>query len=116
MGPDTATLRTVLADNRTNIARYDVLPRKFNFDNFSNYVLAGIRRAGKSYLLYQRIRELLAEGMPQDEIMYVNFEDERLSGMTVLDLNRLLELHVKMYGKEPVLFLDGLTRTEIEAL
>ncbi len=93
MGPDTATLRTVLADNRTNIARYDVLPRKFNFDNFSNYVLAGIRRAGKSYLLYQRIRELLA-----------------------LDLNRLLELHVEMYEKEPVLFLDGLTRTEIEAL
>ena len=106
MGPDTATLKTVLADNRANIARYDVLPRKFNFDGFSNYVLVGIRRAGKSYLLYQRIRELLAEGMPQDEIMYVNFEDERLSGMTALDLNRLLELHIEMYGKEPVLFLD----------
>ena len=106
MGPDTATLKTVLADNRANIARYDVLPRKFNFDGFSNYVLVGIRRAGKSYLLYQRIRELLAEGMSQDEIMYVNFEDERLSGMTALDLNRLLELHIEMYGKEPVLFLD----------
>ena len=38
--------------------------------------------------------------------MYVNFEDERLSGMTALDLNRLLELHIEMYGKEPVLFLD----------
>ena len=106
MGPDTDTLKTVLADNRANISRYDVIPRKFNFIGFNNYVLVGIRRAGKSYLLYQRIRELLKEGLSYDEIMYVNFEDERLSGMTALDLNRLLELHIEMYGKEPVLFLD----------
>ena len=106
MGPDTAMLKTVLADNRANISRYDVIPRKFNFIGFNNYVLVGIRRAGKSYLLYQRIRELLKEGLSYDEIMYVNFEDERLSGMTALDLNRLLELHIEMYGKEPVLFLD----------
>lgn len=106
MGPDTDTLKTVLADNRANISRYDVIPRKFNFVGFNNYVLVGIRRAGKSYLLYQRIRELLKEGLSYDEIMYVNFEDERLSGMTALDLNRLLELHIEMYGKEPVLFLD----------
>ena len=106
MGPDTAMLKTVLADNRANISRYDVIPRKFNFVGFNNYVLVGIRRAGKSYLLYQRIRELLKEGLSYDEIMYVNFEDERLSGMTALDLNRLLELHIEMYGKEPVLFLD----------
>ena len=63
MGPDTDTLKTVLADNRANISRYDVIPRKFNFVGFNNYVLVGIRRAGKSYLLYQRIRELLKEGL-----------------------------------------------------
>ena len=55
------------------------------------YVLVGIRQAGKSYLLYQRMQQLLAQGIQWDEMLYLNFEDERLTGMMAEDLNLLLE-------------------------
>jgi hypothetical protein len=39
-------------------------------------------------------------------MLYLNFEDERLTGMQTGDLNLLLEAHMEMYGKRPMLFLD----------
>jgi predicted AAA+ superfamily ATPase len=47
-------LKIVIADNQTEVPKYKVIPRDFTFEEFGNYVFAGIRRAGKSYLLYQR--------------------------------------------------------------
>lgn len=105
-------LRSVLADNQVEIPRHDVIPRKFEFEEFGNYVFVGIRRAGKSYLLYQRIQQLLSSGTGWDEILYINFEDERLGTMTAEDLNLLLEVHMEMYGKRPVLFLDEIQNIE----
>lgn len=105
-------LRTVLADNQTEVSRYAVTPRDFRFDESSNYVLVGIRRAGKSFLLYQRMQEFLAQGKGWDEMLYVNFEDERLSGMKALDLNMLIEIHLERYGKRPVMFLDEIQNIE----
>ncbi len=99
-------LRSVLADNQVEVPRHRVIPRQFDFEEFGNYVLVGIRRAGKSYLLYQRIQQMLSAGMGWEEILYINFEDERLGAMTAEDLNLLLEIHLEMYGKRPVLFLD----------
>lgn len=99
-------LKSVIADNQVEIPRHQIIPRDFHFEDFGNYVFVGIRRAGKSYLLYQRIQQLLAGGTGWDEILYVNFEDERLAGMGTEDLNLLLETHMEMYGKRPALFLD----------
>lgn len=42
------------------------------------YVFLGLRRVGKSYLLYQRIHELIKSEEPWDSILLINFEDERL--------------------------------------
>lgn len=38
-------------------------------------VITGIRRCGKSVLLQQIKEELLAEGIREDQILYLNFED-----------------------------------------
>jgi predicted AAA+ superfamily ATPase len=103
---DKNILKTVITDNQTEVPKYKVIPRDFTFEEFGNYVFVGIRRAGKSFLLYQRMQQLLAQGMNWDEILYINFEDERLVGMSLDDLNLLLEVHLEMYGKKPVLFLD----------
>lgn len=37
---------------------------------------------------------------------YINFEDKRLVGRSLEDLNLLLEVHLEIYGKKPALFLD----------
>lgn len=46
----------------------------------SNKIISvvGPRRAGKTYLLFQKIREFLKKGIPIEKILYINFEDERL--------------------------------------
>ncbi len=103
---DKNILKTVIADNQIEVANYKVTPRNFAFEEFGNYVFVGIRRAGKSFLLYQRMQQLLAQGVQWDEMLYINFEDERLTGMKTADLNLLLEVHLEMYGKKPILFLD----------
>lgn len=103
---DRETLKNVIADNQSEVPKYEVIPREFTFEDFSNYVFVGIRRAGKSFLLYQRMQHLLSQGVTWEEMLYVNFEDERLVGMVVEDLNLLLEVHLEMYGKKPILFLD----------
>ncbi|MEG0519364.1 MAG: ATP-binding protein [Bacteroidales bacterium] len=99
-------LKSVIADNQLEVPKYKVIPRIFSFEEFGNYVFVGIRRAGKSFLLYQRMQQLLSQGIGWDEMLYINFEDERLVGMSVDDLNLLLEIHLEMYGKRPILFLD----------
>jgi predicted AAA+ superfamily ATPase len=103
---DKNILKMVIADNQLEVPRYKVIPRDFIFEEFGNYVFVGIRRAGKSFLLYQRMQQLLAQGVQWDEMLYINFEDERLVGMSLEDLNLLLEVHLEMYGKKPILFLD----------
>ena len=100
------TLKQVIVDNQLEISNYKIIKRDFLFEEFGNYVFVGIRRAGKSFLLYQRIQQLLVQGVKWDELLYVNFEDERLSGITANDLNLLLEVHWEMYAKKPILFLD----------
>ena len=77
---DKNILKTVILDNQVEVPKYKVIPRDFVFEDFGNYVFVGIRRAGKTFLLYQRIQQLLAQGVHWDEMIYINFEDERLGG------------------------------------
>ena len=103
---DKNVLKSIISDGMAEVSGYKVNPRNIRFEDAGNYVFVGMRRAGKSYLLYQRMQELLAGGLKPHEMLYVNFEDERLAGMASGDLNLLLEAHLEMYGTKPVLFLD----------
>ena len=103
---DKQILKQILRDYQQEIVRHKIEPREIKIDTFPCCVLVGVRRAGKSYMLYQRIQQLLKEGKQWDEILYLNFEDERLENFTAEDFNRLLECHQEMYGKRPMLFLD----------
>ncbi|MDO9585227.1 MAG: AAA family ATPase, partial [Syntrophales bacterium] len=38
-------------------------------------VVIGMRRAGKTWFCYQKIKELIASGIKKEEILYLNFED-----------------------------------------
>jgi len=103
---DKQLLKQILRDNQQEVERYVVKPRDLKLEGFPCRVLVGVRRAGKSYMLYHAIQQLLAQGHKWDEMLYLNFEDERLENFDTDDFNHLLECHQEMYGKRPMLFLD----------
>ena len=64
----------------------------------------GLRRVGKTYLLYQTMQELL-KSSKLENIFYVNFEDNRLEGITSKDLSRIVELYKKYNPKSKTMYL-----------
>ncbi|MEK6972553.1 MAG: ATP-binding protein [archaeon] len=72
--------------------------------------ITGPRRAGKTFLCFQTIKGLLGAGIPKSNILYINFEDEKLLGANVTDLDKLLdaffELSEIQKDRSIYLFLD----------
>jgi len=74
-----------------------------------NVVLAltGVRRSGKSYLMRQVARELIAEGKDPKHILIVNFEDRRFAKPSLELLERIYETYLEYFGpSKPFIFLD----------
>ena len=99
-------IKQCLISKQREVDEAVIVNRPIDFEENGNYVIVGVRHAGKSYLLYQRVRQLQAAGMGWDEILFVDFEDERLAEFQTEDFNSLLEAHLELYGKKPVVFLD----------
>lgn len=59
-------------------------PRQARLPNIPNkaHAIIGMRRAGKTYFLFQLMRDRLAAGVPRQNLAYFNFEDERLQIQT----------------------------------
>ena len=70
--------------------------------------LIGVRRCGKTSLLQHTARELVANGVSSDRIVYLNFEDERIGAdFNASDLvNALLLLNPHVALSSYYLFLD----------
>lgn len=99
-------LKQIILDNRVEVERYKVFRREVDMSSFPCYVLVGLRRAGKSFMLYQRMQQLLSQGHTWDEMLYVNFEDDRLEEFKSSDFNLILECFAELSDKRPILFLD----------
>ena len=104
---DKLILKQILQNSREEIEQYKIIHRDIQTDGFNCYIFVGVRRAGKSFLLYEKIQQLLSEGHTWDEILYLNFEDERLGSLDINDMDSILECHMEMGGvAKPALFLD----------
>lgn len=57
----------------------------------------GMRRAGKTSLLWQIVADRLAHGTPREGLLYFSFEDERLAGLQAKDLDLLVEEYYRLY-------------------
>ena len=70
----------------------------------------GVRRAGKSSLLMLAVNKLLASGVKREQILWVNFDDERLDRMPVEELDEVLQAYREMYPdielKDVYMFFD----------
>jgi uncharacterized protein len=80
--------------------------RPYNIEDTLNYVFTGLRRAGKSYLMFQQIRHLLDAGHSKDEILYFNFEDDRIASLATEDLDLIKVCYEEMFDCKPIFFLD----------
>jgi len=105
-------LKRIIIDNQRIINNISLVRRSVDFEEKGNYVFVGIRQAGKSYLLFQRMQQLIAEGHRLDEMLYVSFDDERLNGMQAEELDLLLQTHRMLFDCRPILFLDEIQNIE----
>ena len=58
--------------------------------------LVGIRRAGKTYLFYYLARKL-REQFPRENIVYINFEDDRIFPLALTDMESLIQAYYELY-------------------
>ena len=108
------------------------VPRRLQIETVVNKatVCIGVRRSGKSTYLFQIIERLLAEGVARENILYLNFFDDRLHNLRRDGLGLITEAYYSLYpekknvekvycffdeiqavdGWEP--FIDRLLRTE----
>jgi len=103
---DKSVLKQIILENQSEIARKDLFMRNCEVDKHMNYLFIGVRRAGKSYTMYQRIQQLITGGHSTEEILYISFEDDRLIGFDHTDFQRLMEAYAELYKHTPMLFLD----------
>ncbi|MBN2860138.1 MAG: ATP-binding protein [Sphaerochaetaceae bacterium] len=74
-------------------------------------IITGIRRCGKSSLLKLMVQDLRENGIPEDQILEMNFESHTFSGMNAEGLYRYVASH-EVKDKRMYLFLDELQRVE----
>jgi len=104
---DKELLKTIIIENQRLVSRVSLVDRLITLEKNANYVFLGVRRAGKSYLLYQIIQSLLKEGRGEiRDILFINFEDERLCDTKAQELGGILDAYKELYNKTPIVFLD----------
>lgn len=109
---DKNVIKQIILNQQDFIGRIKLQSRNVCFEENANYVLVGIRRAGKSYMLYQHIQHLVTNGHSIEEMLFINFEDERISDIRKEDLYLILEAYRELFAFQPIIFLDEIQNVE----
>lgn len=105
-------LTGIILEQQRLVGKVDLIHRNYRFDSGINYVLVGLRRAGKSYLLFQRIQELLSQGIKSEQIIYINFEDERLLDFQLSDFNDIIVAANQITSQKHYYFFDEIQNVD----
>ncbi len=103
---DKNIIKRLILEYKTLATSAKVIERDISIDFKANNVFVGLRRAGKSFLMFQCIQKLLKNGHSIDEILYFNFEDDRIDDMKLQDLDTIKLCHEETYNSKPIFFLD----------
>ncbi len=111
---DKQLIKRIIRENQESTPSYPLVHRNMTFGNDTNYVLVGIRRAGKSYLLYQDIQFRLSERLnTAEDILYFNFEDERLYFSKASELGIITDSYRELYpDRKPLVYLDEIQNVD----
>ncbi len=107
-------IKAIIAERQQEINEIQLVERPIFFEEQANYVLVGIRRAGKSYQMYQDIQNRIKSGKAViEDFLYINFEDERIASIEASELGLLLECYAEMYDNpKPLIYLDEIQNIE----
>lgn len=105
-------LKSVIFDQHDIIRHANIVPRRYTFDPQANYVVTGLRRAGKSTMLFKIAREVVESGISWNRIIYVNFEDERLADFRINDFNDILAVQSELNHEHGYYFFDEIQNVD----
>ena len=97
-------LKQVILEQIEIIQNAEIIERDYIFEKNINYILVGLRRAGKSTLLYKIARELVETGCDWSQMIYINFEDDRLLGFTNSDFNDIIETAYELTDEKDIYY------------
>lgn len=100
------TIKVLIAEYQQRVLDVSFVDRPYVIEESLNYVFVGLRRVGKSYLMFQHIRHLINTGHAKEEILYFNFEDDRIASLETTDLDLIKVCYQEMYDHKPIFFLD----------
>ena len=111
---DKQSMKSIILEKQAAVQNYRLIHRDFVFGEKTNYVLVGLRRAGKSCLLYQDIQDRIKAGeISAQDVLYVNFEDERLASVKSEELGVILDAYMELYpGRQPLVYLDEIQNVD----
>lgn len=64
--------------------------------------IPGVRRCGKSTMMEIAINDLVREGVPKENILWIGFDDERLVNMPSDELNDVIIAYMEMFPDIPI--------------
>jgi uncharacterized protein len=105
-------IKKIILENQERIPGLTVFAREVDIPDQTCCIITGPRRAGKTYLVYLKILALIEKNTPVQNILYINFEDERLIGMNVSGLDSILEGYKELFTGKPFIFLDEIQNIE----
>ena len=105
---DKNIIKTIIGEKQTEISQVKLVKRPAIYEDTMCYVNVGVRRAGKSWLLFQDIQDRVTTGETSfQDCLYINFEDERLSDINSKELGLIIDSYREMFTTEkPFVYLD----------
>lgn len=102
-----SVIKRIIIEKQQEIPSLSMIDRNMRFEDSLCYVLIGPRRAGKSYMLYKDIQNMMISGEAvAEDILYVNFEDERIASIQSEELGLVLDAYMELYDRKPFIYLD----------
>lgn len=100
-------LKKYLIDKKSDINSIAVKERTVKFWTNKNFIISiiGPRRAGKTYSLYDFIKN--KRRLRDESYLFINFEDEGITDLKKEEILKSVFYHQELYGKEPeFIFFD----------
>jgi hypothetical protein len=105
-------ISNIIREGQDIIPNIELYERPTDYEPNGNYVFVGIRQSGKSYMMYQRIHQLIRKGYNISQIVYINFDDERLRAIKADELDLILQAYSSTNPGKPILFFDEIQNVE----